>query len=155
MTLIDERRRRIVTTHVGSLPRPNSLSAKLFARMTKQPYDAQAFARELGEAVGAIVKRQADLDIDVVSDGEFSKTSFQYYVTERLGGLEPITPTAGHRVTTYREQRALCPAAAAEGHEWFAVPDLSLDVLAGFGWIPRDVAEDEEGQATVGTGVHA
>ncbi|HTJ61346.1 MAG TPA: hypothetical protein VL333_09180 [Candidatus Saccharimonadales bacterium] len=63
--------------------------------------------------------------------------------------------TAGHRVTTYREQRALCPAAAAEGHEWFAVPDLSLDVLAGFGWIPRDVAEDEEGQATVGTGVHA
>jgi len=99
MTLIDERRRRIVTTHVGSLPRPNSLSAKLFARMTKQPYDAQAFARELGEAVGAIVKRQADLDIDVVSDGEFSKTSFQYYVTERLGGLEPITPTAGHRVT--------------------------------------------------------
>jgi 5-methyltetrahydropteroyltriglutamate--homocysteine methyltransferase len=93
-----------VTTHVGSLPRPNSLSAKLFARMTKQPYDAQAFSRELGDAVVAIVNRQADLDIDVVSDGEFSKTSFQYYVTERLGGLEPITPTAGHRVT--RETRA-------------------------------------------------
>ncbi len=40
MSLIEERRRRIVTTHVGSLPRPESLSAKLFARMTKQPIDA-------------------------------------------------------------------------------------------------------------------
>jgi 5-methyltetrahydropteroyltriglutamate--homocysteine methyltransferase len=99
MTLIDERRRRIVTTHVGSLPRPNSLSAKLFARMMKQPYDAEAFSRELGDAVAAVVRRQIDLGIDVVSDGEFSKTSFQYYVTGRLGGLEPITPTAGHRVT--------------------------------------------------------
>ena len=77
MTLIDERQRRIVTTHVGSLPRPESLSAKLFARMTGQAYDAQAFSAELREAVRGIVKRQGELGIDVVSDGEFSKISFQ------------------------------------------------------------------------------
>ena len=51
-----------------------------------------------------IVAKQAALGIDVVSDGEFSKTSFQYYVTDRLSGLEPITPKAGVRAT--RENRA-------------------------------------------------
>src|SRR5256886_7842996 len=95
MTLIDERQRRIVTTHVGSLPRPDSLSAKLFARMTGQPCDAQTFAAELRDAVRGIVRRQGELGIDVASDGEFSKISFQYYVTERLGGIEPITPKIG------------------------------------------------------------
>ena len=104
MTLIDEWQRRIVTTHVGSLPRPASLSAMLFARMTKQPYDAQAFTAELRDAVQAIVRQQSDLGIDVVSDGEFSKISFQYYVTERLVGIEPITPKAGHGVM--RETKA-------------------------------------------------
>jgi 5-methyltetrahydropteroyltriglutamate--homocysteine methyltransferase len=104
MTLIEERQRRIVTTHAGSLPRPNALSAMLFARMTRQSDDPQAFAKELREAVRAVIKQQSDLAIDVVSDGEFSKISFQYYVTERLGGIEPITPATGHRVT--RETRA-------------------------------------------------
>jgi 5-methyltetrahydropteroyltriglutamate--homocysteine methyltransferase len=99
MTLIDERQRRIVTTHVGSLPRPTSLSAMLFARMTGQPYNAQAFPGELRDAVRAIVRQQSELGVDVVSDGEFSKISFQYYVTDRLGGIEPITPAAGQRVT--------------------------------------------------------
>jgi 5-methyltetrahydropteroyltriglutamate--homocysteine methyltransferase len=99
MTLIEERRRRIVTTHVGSLPRPQSLSAQLFARLQGQSVDATAFASELRAAVRGIVQRQSELAIDVVSDGEFSKISFQYYVTDRLGGIEPIKPAAGPRVT--------------------------------------------------------
>ena len=104
MDLASERRRRILTTHVGSLPRPDALSAKLLARMTGQPFDAAALAKELARDVGAIVAKQAELGIDVVSDGEFSKTSFQYYVTDRLSGLEPITPKPGVRTT--RENRA-------------------------------------------------
>jgi 5-methyltetrahydropteroyltriglutamate--homocysteine methyltransferase len=99
MPLIDELQRRIVTTHVGSLPRPLSLSAKLLARMTGEPYDAAALSGELHTAVTDIVRRQGQLGLDVVSDGELSKTSFQYYVTDRLSGLEPITPMSGHRVT--------------------------------------------------------
>ena len=89
MDLITERWRRIVATHVGSLPRPPSLSAKLLARMTGQNYDSKALSDELHQAVAGIVAKQAALGIDVVSDGEFSKTSFQYYVTDRLSGLEP------------------------------------------------------------------
>ncbi|HLH92995.1 MAG TPA: cobalamin-independent methionine synthase II family protein [Xanthobacteraceae bacterium] len=99
MSLPEERRRRIVTTHVGSLPRPPSLSAKLLARSQGQRIDAEAFGDELGTSVRAIVRQQSELDVDVVSDGEFSKISFQYYVTDRLGGIEPITPAPGRRVT--------------------------------------------------------
>jgi 5-methyltetrahydropteroyltriglutamate--homocysteine methyltransferase len=99
MTLIDERQRRIVTTHVGSLPRPTSLSAMLFARTMNQPYDAAAFSSELTTSVRDIVQRQSELGVDVVSDGEFSKISFQYYVTDRLAGIEPIKPATGQRVT--------------------------------------------------------
>jgi 5-methyltetrahydropteroyltriglutamate--homocysteine methyltransferase len=99
MSGLDERRRRIMTTHTGSLPRPDALSALLFARMTKQPHDADALARLTGEAVAAIVKTQADLGVDIVSDGEQSKTSFQAYAADRLAGIEPITPAAGERRT--------------------------------------------------------
>jgi 5-methyltetrahydropteroyltriglutamate--homocysteine methyltransferase len=104
MSLIEERQRRILTTHVGSLPRPRSLSAKLFARMTGEGYNGKALAEELQRSVGDIVKQQIALGIDVISDGELSKTSFQYYVTDRLGGLERFTPKPGVRPT--RENRA-------------------------------------------------
>jgi len=104
MSLTDERQRRILTTHVGSLPRPHSLSAKLFARMSGQDFDQKALADELHQAVGDIVKKQGELNVDVISDGELSKTSFQYYVTDRLGGIEPFKPKPGVRAT--RENKA-------------------------------------------------
>jgi 5-methyltetrahydropteroyltriglutamate--homocysteine methyltransferase len=99
MSGLDERHRRFLTTHTGSLPRADALSALLFARMTKKPYDAVALARLTTEAVSAIVKQQINLGIDVVSDGEQSKTSFQAYAADRLAGIEPITPAAGERRT--------------------------------------------------------
>jgi 5-methyltetrahydropteroyltriglutamate--homocysteine methyltransferase len=99
MSRLDERHRRILTTHTGSLPRPDGLSALLFARMTRRPYDAGKLAHLTAEAVAASVKTQADLGIDIVSDGEQSKTSFQAYAAGRLAGIEPITPAAGERRT--------------------------------------------------------
>lgn len=104
MSLADERQRRILTTHVGSLPRPDSLSAKLFARISGQGYDQKALADELHQAVGDIVKKQGELNVDVISDGELSKTSFQYYVTDRLSGIEQFKPKPGVRAT--RENKA-------------------------------------------------
>jgi 5-methyltetrahydropteroyltriglutamate--homocysteine methyltransferase len=104
MSLIEQRQRRILTTHVGSLPRPQSLSAKLFARMTGAGFDAKALNAELEQSVKDIVRKQGELGIDVISDGELSKTSFQYYVTDRLSGIEPFKPKPGVRVT--RENRA-------------------------------------------------
>src|SRR5260370_30654526 len=95
----DERHRGTLTTHPGSLPRADALSALLSARMMGQPYDAGKLAHLTAEAVAASVKTQADLGIDIVSDGEQSKTSFQAYAADRLAGIEPITPAAGERRT--------------------------------------------------------
>jgi len=99
MSLIEESRRRIVTTSVGSFPRRHSLSELLLARLTKQPYDPNALARETTEAVAEVVRKQLATGIDVVSDGEQSKTSFQHYISDRLTGLEPIKPAPGERTT--------------------------------------------------------
>jgi 5-methyltetrahydropteroyltriglutamate--homocysteine methyltransferase len=99
MALLDESNRRILTTHTGSLPRPDALSNLLFAKMNQQSADAAALGRETREAVKAIVGKQIDCGIDIVSDGEQSKASFQIYATERLAGIEKITPQPGERVT--------------------------------------------------------
>ena len=96
---IDERKTRILTTHAGSLPRPDELSALLFAKMTGRAYQPDALAAGARAAVADIVKRQTDLGIDIISDGEQSKPSFQIYAVERLSGLEPIKPRGGHRQT--------------------------------------------------------
>jgi 5-methyltetrahydropteroyltriglutamate--homocysteine methyltransferase len=99
MPLMNETHRRVLTTHVGSLPRRASLSNLLFARMTGKPYDAAQLARETTEAVAEVVNKQVALGIDIVSDGEQSKTSFQHYIADRLDGIEPITPKPGERRT--------------------------------------------------------
>jgi 5-methyltetrahydropteroyltriglutamate--homocysteine methyltransferase len=99
MSCLNERRRRILTTHTGSLPRPDALSALLFARMTRMPFDAGDLARRTAEAVAETVRMQTDLGIDIVSDGEQSKVSFQAYAADRLSGIVPITPEPGERRT--------------------------------------------------------
>ena len=98
--------RRILTTHAGSLPRCASLSTLLLARMSRKPFDAEVLARETTEAVKEIVRRQRELGIDIVSDGEQSKTSFQHYIVDRLSGLEQITPKAGERQTRCPQRNA-------------------------------------------------
>jgi 5-methyltetrahydropteroyltriglutamate--homocysteine methyltransferase len=99
MSLIEESRRRIVTTGVGSLPRRHSLSDLLLARLTKQSYDPNALARETTAAVAEVVDKQLSIGVDIVSDGEQSKTSFQHYIADRLTGLQPIEPAPGERRT--------------------------------------------------------
>ncbi len=79
---------RILTTHAGSLPRPADLVSLVAARAAGEAIDAQAYARRLRQAVGDIVRKQADLGIDVVDDGEFGKPSFVSYAQDRLAGYE-------------------------------------------------------------------
>jgi 5-methyltetrahydropteroyltriglutamate--homocysteine methyltransferase len=81
---------RILTTHVGSLPRPKDLWELIGAKDKDQPYDQAALGERLKSAVTAIVRKQAEVGIDIPSDGEFSKASFTNYVRERLSGLEGI-----------------------------------------------------------------
>lgn len=99
MSVIEESRRRIVTTGVGSLPRRHSLSDLLLARMIGRPFDTKALARETTEAVAEVVRKQLDIGVDIVSDGEQSKTSFQHYIADRLTGLDPIAPKPGEKRT--------------------------------------------------------
>jgi 5-methyltetrahydropteroyltriglutamate--homocysteine methyltransferase len=99
MSIIEESRRRVLTTGVGSLPRRHSLSDLLLARLNKQPYDPNVLARETTEAVAEVVRKQLALGIDIISDGEQSKTSFQHYIADRLTGLDPIEPASGERRT--------------------------------------------------------
>ncbi len=79
---------RILTTHVGSLPRPDGLIAPLHAKDTGRDYDAAAFARDVKASVADIVQRQTRLGVDIVNDGEHSKSSFAAYGRMRLGGIE-------------------------------------------------------------------
>src|SRR5262249_39049550 len=88
---------RILTTHVGSLIRPQPLQAFLRAKQAGEAFDAKAYETCLTQSVGAIVHRQAEAGTDVVSDGEFGKSiSWSQYALERLSGFErrPIKPGA-------------------------------------------------------------
>ena len=86
---------RILTTHVGSLIRPDALQDFLRAKQAGKPVDEAAYQRCLSDSVADVVKRQAEARIDVVSDGEFGKSiSWSQYVLERLSGFErrPMKP---------------------------------------------------------------
>jgi 5-methyltetrahydropteroyltriglutamate--homocysteine methyltransferase len=88
---------RILTTHVGSLIRPQPLQDFLRARQAGKPVDPKAYDACLTQSVADIVRRQAEAGIDVISDGEFGKSiSWSQYVLERLSGFErrPVKPGA-------------------------------------------------------------
>lgn len=80
--------RRILTSHVGSLPRPRELLQPLHAKDSGDAYDAAALERGVEGAVAGAVRRQAELGIDVVNDGEHGRASFATYANTRIGGLE-------------------------------------------------------------------
>ena len=77
----------ILTTHVGSLPRSKELSELLFAKDKKENFDQEIFNHVVKKNVEEVVKRQLDVGIDVVSDGEMSKISYATYVKDRIEGF--------------------------------------------------------------------
>ena len=78
---------KILTTHVGSLPRPAKLSQLLFAKDKNEIIDEKEFDDVVREEVKNIVQRQVNCGIDVVSDGEMSKISYSTYIKDRLHGF--------------------------------------------------------------------
>lgn len=78
---------RILTTHVGSLPREKAVVDFLFKREFGEEYDQAEFDRTMREAVDAIVAKQVEIGIDVVSDGETSKIGYATYIKDRLSGF--------------------------------------------------------------------
>ncbi len=96
---------RILTTHVGSLPRPRALVEAIVAREKGEPLDERAAAATLKNLVADVVRLQAETGIDVVNDGEFGKASFITYIKDRLGGFTPSKEPAGLPWAKSREAR--------------------------------------------------
>ena len=78
---------RFLTTHTGSLPRPDDLIRMMYAKEEGVPIDRAGLAARVRSAVSEIVKKQADAGIDLINDGELSKPSYATYVKDRLAGF--------------------------------------------------------------------
>jgi 5-methyltetrahydropteroyltriglutamate--homocysteine methyltransferase len=106
---------RILTTHAGSLSRPDELRELLIARDERRPVDADALAARIRSAVAGVVRQQVAVGLDVINDGEQSKRNFTTYARERLGGIEERPLKPGERVLAQIYGRD-----AAEFPEYFA-----------------------------------
>lgn len=83
---------RILTTHVGSLPRNETVTRGVFALEAGEPVDVEEHERAVSSAVADVVRRQVDAGVDVVSDGEMSKISYATYIKDRITGFEGDSP---------------------------------------------------------------
>jgi 5-methyltetrahydropteroyltriglutamate--homocysteine methyltransferase len=83
---------RILTTHVGSMPRSSAVVDMLMARENRTPYDPAAFAAVMTAAVSDVVARQVSCGVDIVSDGEVAKISYATYIKDRLSGFAGDKP---------------------------------------------------------------
>lgn len=77
----------VLTTHVGSLPRPKIVSDLLFKREKEEKYNLQHFEDVISTCVEEVVKKQLDVGVDIISDGEMSKISYATYVKDRYNGF--------------------------------------------------------------------
>jgi 5-methyltetrahydropteroyltriglutamate--homocysteine methyltransferase len=78
---------RFLTTHAGSLPRPDDLIAMMYAKEEGKPVDAEALRERIREAVSEVVAKQRAAGLDILGDGEMSKPSYATYVKDRLSGF--------------------------------------------------------------------
>ena len=107
---------RILTTHVGSLPRPPDLLAMIQVKERGAAFDADAFANRVKGAVAEVVRKQAESGIDIVADGEMGRFGFIPYVNERLAGIEPRPGTGGRSSWSGSREHQAFP----EYYEWAA-----------------------------------
>src|SRR5437763_16761411 len=97
---------RILTTHVGSLPRPEDLRALILQKQQGETVDDNAFAARVKSAVAETVRRQAEAGIDIVADGEQGRGGFIPCVNERLTGIAP----SRNEIASYWSQSREYPA---------------------------------------------
>lgn len=137
---------RILTTHVGSLPRPVDLLDMMKTKLTGEggPVDATVYNQELTDAVAECVSKQAECGLDIITDGELSKPGFFVYVKERLAGFEP-RPDQQREI--YATEVAVFPrstsdstpvTASMKGHA-FMSRRLSMSSTISYGSMPVSI----------------
>src|ERR1041384_3638018 len=99
---------RTLVTHQGTLPRPDDLRQMIENKSQGKDYDPKALAERVRSAVAEGVRRQIEVGIDCVNDGELSKTSFSDYVSDRFSGIEPtdrpyVSPISGRDIREFPE----------------------------------------------------
>jgi 5-methyltetrahydropteroyltriglutamate--homocysteine methyltransferase len=137
---------RILTTHVGSLIRPDSLLPALRAIERGESYDVDAYQRQLSAAVRDVVRRQADIGVDVVDDGETGKISWITYIYNRVTGIEP-------RIVPMEEGAALSTLPAdLDRSKFTSDEDILSEVWRFAGFWAEDYQAAGEGTEWVCTG---
>jgi 5-methyltetrahydropteroyltriglutamate--homocysteine methyltransferase len=121
---------RILTTHVGSLVRPPAILEGMKARVLRKPYDQEQFARDIRQGIRDVVRKQAEVGIDIPSDGEFGRQGFEAYISERLSGLEALPEPQGEDPFQYVSpaERAVFPGFFEQYHRHYR-----------YLWMPREV----------------
>jgi 5-methyltetrahydropteroyltriglutamate--homocysteine methyltransferase len=123
-------RDRILTTHVGSLPRNEKLSDLLVAQEEGKPHDPKVLANEMDAAVRHVVKAQMEAGIDVGNDGEQGRVGFQTYVPQRMSGFAGVS----------KRRR---------GREFEEFPDLLAYMMRRFPNPPKSQQGAPEAQADI------
>jgi 5-methyltetrahydropteroyltriglutamate--homocysteine methyltransferase len=143
-------RTRVLTTHVGSLPRSKAVTDGVFALEAGRDIDVAAFEATLRQAVRDVVRRQRESGVDLVSDGEMSKISYATYIKDRITGFDgdsPRRPPAdleafpsfldrqakGGGTPTYRRPKCVGPVAPKSDAPLRADLDSFAAALAGAG----------------------
>jgi 5-methyltetrahydropteroyltriglutamate--homocysteine methyltransferase len=132
---------KILTTHAGSLVRPPELLTFLGAKERGEAYDQQAYEEQLRTSVGDAVRRQLDVGLDVIDDGEMGKVSWITYLYERVSGLESrMVELEGGRVYPPSRDRLAFP-------EFYAEHDAQQaeEAFKAMGMVADDEAEGESG----------
>ena len=127
---------RIITTQVGSLPRPNDLRKMWDDRLAGRPYDRDAFAARVKSAVAEMVEKQVECGVDVVSDGEQGRLGWTAFLPERLAGFEerPVSGPTGGGVTGRERQKGQFDGYLAERARLQAMGEgLYVTELMGMG----------------------
>ena len=132
---------RILTTHAGSLIRPPAINAVMRALDREEPYDQAAFEETLRTAVGDVVRQQAEVGIDVPSDGEFGKRGWIPYVAERLTGVEYHKTEAPQATAVFRSRIYTDQERFAGFYSIYRQHERTL-------WLPREADQPEEDRPT-------
>ena len=131
---------RILTTHTGSLARPQAILDFLIAMERGEDYDQAAYERALTDAVSEVVRRQAEAGIDVVDDGEMGKPSWITYLYDRTSGIEPrMVDTEGGRVYPPSRDRLAFPEFYV-GHD----RQQAEEIFEAMGMVMPEAADPDE-----------